>query len=207
VLKFQEMPKHLLFDFGVVLIPIDQSLSYDAFEKLGAHEELAQQNELFEKLERGDLNNDEFLKSIQPFFFRKNIFKKDLAEAWNAMCYEPIPEENIQLLKKLSRQHSLYLVSNTNAMHIQKIKDLCGPFKYKQFTSLFEHVYYSHEMGSRKPESAFFQKVLKEQKLDPADCLFIDDREENVKAAKKLGINSKLFNPEKDDLGEVVISS
>lgn len=198
------MPKHLLFDFGVVLIPIDQSLTYEAFEKLGAREELALQNELFEKVERGDLDNDTFLKDLQPFFFRKNIFKKDLARAWNAMCYEPIPEENIQLLKKLKREHRLFLLSNTNGLHIQKIKALTGPFKYAQFRSLFEAIYYSHEMGCRKPEAAFFEKVLKEQDLKAEECLFIDDRAENIEAAEKLGIKSWLFNPKEDDLKELI---
>ncbi len=197
------MPKHLLFDFGVVIIPIDQSLSYTAFEKLGAFPELGDQSELFEKLERGDLSTDQFLESIQSFFFRKNIFKKDLAAAWNAMCYAPIPNDTLRLLKRLSRHYNLYLLSNTNAMHIQKIKDTCGPFQYRQFTSLFKGIHYSHEMGSRKPEASFFQQVLKKHKLKAEDCFFIDDREENVEAAQELGIETLLFNPETGSLEDL----
>lgn len=197
------MPKHLFFDFGAVLIPIDQSLTYKAFEKLGAQEALAQQGELFNQLERGELSSSDFLSAIQPYFFRKNIFKNDLAKAWNAMCFIEIPDEHLNLLKRLSKTFTLHLLSNTNAMHIEKIQELCGPFKYKQFISLFESVYFSHEMGSRKPEAAFFKKVLKEQDLKAEDCYFIDDREENVAAAEKLGIETWHFDPETNDLRDL----
>lgn len=197
------MPKHLFFDFGAVLIPIDQSLTYKAFEKLGAKEALAQQGELFNQLERGELSSSDFLSAIQPYFFRKNIFKNDLAKAWNAMCYIEIPDEHLNILKRLSKTYTLHLLSNTNGMHIEKIQELCGPFKYKQFISLFESVYFSHEMGSRKPEAAFFEKVLKEQNLKAEECYFVDDREENVAAAEKLGIETWHFDPETNDLRDL----
>jgi len=198
------MPKHLLFDFGQVLIPIDTELSYAAFEKLGAKEDLADQNETFAKMERGDLSKDEFLGALQPFFFRKNIFKNDLAEAWNALCYAPIPAEHFDLLKKLKRKgHKLFLLSNTNALHIAKIKELCGPFNYKQFLKLFDGIYYSHEMGTRKPEVEFYQKVLETESISAEDCFFVDDREENIQAAEALGMETWLLDPEEDSVMDI----
>lgn len=198
------MAKILLFDFGAVLIPIDPKLSYNAFKDLGAKAELENQDELFHQLERGDLNTDEFLSALQPFFFRKNIFKKDLAAAWNALCHEPIPSENIDLLKRLRKKgYKLYLLSNTNELHLQKIKANSGRFRYAKFLKQFDGIYFSHEMGHRKPEPAFYKKVLKEAKLKAADCYFIDDREENVEAARKLGIESYLFNPKKEKIADI----
>lgn len=192
------MPKDLLLDFGAVLIPINQELSYDAFAHLGAKEELADQSELFEQMERGELSSDEFCQALRPYFFRKKIFKKDLCEAWNALCYAPIPEENIRSLKRLRKKYRLHLVSNTNELHLQKIKSLCGPFQYKQFLKLFSSVYFSHEHGHRKPEKAFFEKIMQEQGLEIEDCFFVDDRMENIKAAKKMGIKTWHFNPQED---------
>lgn len=194
------MPKDLLLDFGAVLIPIDQDLSYQAFEELGAKDELAIQNELFDSFERGELTNDDFLEALKPFFFRKKIFKKDLADAWNALCYSPIPSEHIYLLKRLKRKYRLHLVSNSNGLHIEKIKSLCGPFDFKLFLKQFTSVNFSHEMGHRKPEREFYEKVITEQNLKVEDCLFVDDRKDNIKTAKKLGIPVWHFNAEEDDI-------
>lgn len=194
------MPKDLLLDFGAVLIPIDQNLSYQAFEEMGAKEELAKQSEIFDRFERGEMSKDEFLSALQPFFFRKKIFKKDIAEAWNALCYSRIPSEHLNLLKRLKRKYRLHLVSNSNELHIEKIKRLCGPFDYKSFLKLFDSVNFSHEMGRRKPEPAFYEKVIEEQKLDVKDCLFIDDRKDNIKAAKKMGLPVWHFDIEEDDI-------
>ncbi len=199
------MPNNLLFDFGAVLIPIDAKLSYKAFEALGAKVELEKQEELFHKVERGQLDSRAFLSALQPFFFRKNIFKKDLAAAWNALCYEPIPSENIALLKSLRKKgYKLYLLSNTNELHLQKIKANSGRFDYAQFLKQFDGIYFSHEVGHRKPEPAFYKQVLKKEKLKADDCFFIDDREENIEAAEKLGIKSWHFDPAKDKLSDIL---
>lgn len=197
------MAKHLLFDFGAVLIPIDTALSHKAFEQLGAKAELEDQNELFHQMEKGELCADAFLEKLRPFFFRKNIFKPDLAAAWNAMLQEAIPAEHIRLIQQLKKDHQVYLLSNTNNLHIQRIKALCGPFNYKQFTAQFNQVYYSHEMGLRKPDPAFFEAVLEKENIQAADCFFIDDREDNIEAAKALGMQCWHFDPEQDSLQDL----
>ena len=197
------MIKHLLFDFGAVLIPIDTALTQAAFEKLGAKRELEDQSKLFHQMERGDLSEDEFLKALRPFFFRRNIFKPDLAKAWNALIPGAIPAENIRLLSQLKKQYSLYLLSNTNSLHIRRIKNLSGPFDYKQFIDQFNGVFYSHEMGHRKPEAAFFESVLEKENLAPEDCFFVDDREDNIAAAEALGIKGWHFNPKEDSILDI----
>ncbi len=194
------MPKDLLFDFGAVLIPIDEELSYQAFAELGAQEDLAKQSDTFDRFERGELSKKAFLSALKPYFFRKKIFSKDLADAWNALCYAPIPDEHIRLLKRLKKNYGLHLLSNSNELHIEKIKALCGPFKFKQFINLFDSVNFSHELGHRKPEAEFYEKVLKTAKLKAEDCYFIDDRKENIKAAKKFGIASWHFKVEEDSI-------
>jgi len=194
------MIKNILFDFGAVLIPIKEDKTRKAFKELGAHESLGQQTELFEKLERGEISSDEFLTSLQAFFFRKTILKTDLAKAWGALCFEAIPSDNIRLIKRMSKDYSCFLLSNTNALHLEKIKSNSGRFSYHQFMKSFKACYLSHEMATRKPEKAFYQKVLDEQDLQAEECLFIDDREENIEAAKALGLKTWHFDTKKDNI-------
>jgi HAD superfamily hydrolase (TIGR01509 family) len=203
-LKTEAMIKNIFFDFGAVLIPIDEMKTRRAFEELGALPALAQQDELFQQLERGEVKEDEFLKSISSFFFRKTILKRDLAKAWNALCHEAIPAESIRLVRQLSKKYDCYLLSNTNPLHLAQIKENSGRFAYKKFMDSFKDLYLSHEMGSRKPENAFYEKVLKDHELDPEECFFVDDREENIEAAKALGIKTWHFNPKKDSIQKIV---
>lgn len=198
------MVKNLIFDFGAVLIPIDEEKSEKAFTDLGALPELKEQTSLFKDLETGKLSGTEFAKSLQPYFFRKKIMGRDIAQAWNAICYTAIPEETINFLKTLNKKgYNLFLLSNTNALHISEIKKHSGPFTYNTFLKQFTKVYYSHEVGLRKPDKKIFELVLKENELTAEQCFFTDDKAENVKAARKMGINTFHFLPDEHDLSRL----
>jgi glucose-1-phosphatase len=66
------------------------------------------------------------------------------------------------------------------------------------FYRCFEKVYYSHEMGMRKPEEAIFNFILKKHDLSPRRTLFVDDKKENTDAAAALGINVWNLQPDED---------
>ena len=55
-------------------------------------------------------------------------------------------------------------------------------------------MYLSHEIGVRKPNIEAFQFILKQQKLNPNEVLFIDDSPQHIEDAKKLGINTYHLN-------------
>jgi len=196
------MVKNILFDFGAVLIPIDQSLTNEAFKELGANEDLINQNKIFHTYEKGEISTDEFLNKIRPFFFRK-IFKPDLAKAWNALLPEPIPDENIRLIQRLKKEYQLFLLSNTNELHINSIKETTGMFSYSKFIRQFDHVYYSYEMGMRKPNKNIFQKVIKNQKIKPEETLYVDDNKANIATGESLGFKTWHFDPEADSILQI----
>ena len=66
--------------------------------------------------------------------------------------------------------------------------------KFFPSLSTFEHLIYSCDYGSIKPELAIFRTCLELLKVDPQHILYLDDRAENVEAATRLGINSVLFD-------------
>jgi len=200
------MIQNIIFDFGNVLIPIEPRRTEKAFTQLGASPSLWEQTELFQKLEIGQIEPKAFLTAIQPHFFRKTILTRDIRAAWNALL-DPLPEENIQLLKKYRPNYRLFLLSNTNALHIDHIRETAGPFLYRQFYRQFEKVYYSQEVGLRKPEADMYRKVLEENQLKPEETLFIDDKTENTVAAEALGISVwhlKTGREKISDLGKVL---
>ena len=59
---------------------------------------------------------------------------------------------------------------------------------------VFDKHFFSCEIGMSKPDPGIYVHCLKELDIDPDQCLFIDDSEENVVAARKFGINSLLYS-------------
>ena len=63
-------------------------------------------------------------------------------------------------------------------------------YAYASLNDLFEKTYYSHTSGMRKPNTNFFEHIIKENRLKASGTLFIDDYIENIEAAKQLGLNT-----------------
>ncbi|KAH9034152.1 phosphatase yihX [Lactarius hengduanensis] len=59
---------------------------------------------------------------------------------------------------------------------------------------IFERIFTSAAAGMRKPELCFFKFVLDQIKAEPSSVVFVDDRSENVLAARSLGMNGIVFD-------------
>ena len=56
------------------------------------------------------------------------------------------------------------------------------------FSTLFEHTYYSHEIGLRKPDKEIFEFIVNKESLHVKETLFIDDLKANVNGAIQAGL-------------------
>ena len=103
-----------------------------------------------------------------------------------------IPKERIVLIRKLALKYNVFLLSNTNEIHLTHInKYLFDTYGITTINSLFKKAYFSHEIGFRKPNPEIFEFVLNENNLNPSETLFVDDSIEHIQSAKQLGINTK----------------
>ena len=85
------------------------------------------------------------------------------------------------------------LLSNTNQKHSDYFNILFrDQTNYNHPSELFDHLFYSHEMKDRKPNSSIFLSVLKSLTISPDEAYFIDDKLENIEAAQSMGIESFL---------------
>ena len=192
------MLENIIFDLGGVLLNIDMNQTRMAFARLGWKEEdwkgvNHRGNLIFENLEIG-------LDS--PVQFRENIRQilpscptdGEIDFAWNAMLLD-FPIEIVNYLISLKSKYRLFLLSNTNELHVQRFKDIFeGSFGYS-IDQLFEKCYYSHEIGHRKPNSEAFTVVLEDAGLDPKKTLFVDDLKPNTETAEKLGMKALHIEP------------
>lgn len=88
----------------------------------------------------------------------------------------------IQNLKK--NNYTLYLLSNFDK---ESYKQLFG--KYPEIFKLFEHIIISADIQMLKPYHNIYNHLLEKYHIKPAECLFIDDQQENIHGAQKVGIH------------------
>jgi putative hydrolase of the HAD superfamily len=192
------MIKNIVFDFGDVFINLDKEATFVALAKLGVEEITDEMLTIAKKYEVGAIPTEAFVSFFQKEF---SIANDQLIDAWNAILLE-FPKRRLQFLKDLaaSKKYRLFLLSNTNELHISWIQEDWGLSLYNEFKSCFEHFYLSHEIRLRKPNADIYEYVLKENNLVAAETYFVDDTEENTVAAEKLGIKVWNINPEKEDV-------
>jgi putative hydrolase of the HAD superfamily len=98
------------------------------------------------------------------------------------------PLRRLEFLQKLTKKYRLFLLSNTDSIHIDTFERDNGLSFTRDFYMCFEKVYFSFEMGMRKPDAEIFEYLIKNHELSPKRTLFIDDKKENTDAALLLGL-------------------
>lgn len=191
--------RHIILDFGGVIINIDYKKTEEAFVNLGITDfaerySQLQQTEIFDRLETGRSGRADFIAALQQIA-GAHITEDQIVTAWNAMLLD-IPLRRLQILQQLQLHFDLFLLSNTNEIHEEafnkKLKTLCG---FNSMGVFVDKVYYSHRVGMRKPDAAIFRMILEQNSLDPAKTLFVDDSPQHIEGAKALGIQTILLEP------------
>lgn len=192
------MIKNIIFDFGDVFINLDKigarNNALNLFEIDEFPDEVHAINTLYEQ---GLMTTDEFLE-----FYLNNFPDHDrdtLLDSWNSILVD-FPLHRLEFLEQLAtdKKYKLILLSNTNDLHMSWVKENIN--FYEEFKALFDAFYLSHEIQLRKPNSSIYEFVLKENNIQAKESLFIDDTEENITSAAKLGIHTWHINPETDDV-------
>lgn len=176
------MIKHIIFDWGNVIEPDSNLEGAKILVKKYNVNMIELYNEL-SKLEPYYSAGEEG----QPFFdhFEKkyNIPRDELEVALNAPHYRNKMKE---LLEELHKKFKLYILSNQMSYRTTYIKE-------HEDIHFFDKLFFSSEIMFIKPDARAFQHVLREINAKPEECIFIDDLEKNVDAARELGIDGILF--------------
>lgn len=205
----QKNIKNIIFDLGGVLLNINYLLTEKAFVELGIKNfnmvySKAKQSSLFDRFETGKISAHLFRNELRKYLPKK-VSDKEIDSAWNAMLLD-FPSERAKLLKELKTNYRIFLLSNTNEIHINAFEQiLISSFGSAIFEQLFEKYYYSNRIGLRKPDAACFEYVLQQNQLNPAETLFIDDSEQHVAGAILCGLNT-IHLKETETINEVLKS-
>ena len=196
------MIKNIIFDFGDIFINLDKHATYREMDELGVSEISDKMIAVYHQYEKGLMTTDDFINFYHDKF---GIKKEDLINAWNAILLD-FPKERLDFLKEISasKKYRLFLLSNTNDLHIKWVQNSVGEVFYQEFKNNFEQFYLSHEINLRKPDSEIYEFVLNENNLIADETLFVDDLKENTDSARKLGIHVWNLIPKKEDVTELL---
>ncbi|TAE47850.1 MAG: HAD family phosphatase [Cytophagales bacterium] len=203
------MIRNLIFDLGHVIIDLNEQAAKDALQQLGEQASIEayaisdKKPEFLNDFEKGFLTNDEFRNMFRNFL-QTNNNDEQLDKVWNAILGD-FPLERLTLIDELNQQkkYRTFLLSNTNAIHIPEVENILRKNSQNQYTTLqtlFEKVYYSQEMGMRKPDAKIYEQVLKDNDLKAEETVFFDDNFENIQSAKSIGINAILIIPKEKEI-------
>lgn len=195
------MIKNIVFDFGDIFINLDKKLFAEELQKIHISQESEEMLPILQQYEMGLVSTDEFLTFFEE---RLHVSQDKVKRAWNSILLD-FPKERLRFIQNLSesKKYRLFLLSNTNDLHISWIQKNWGMELYNAFKICFEQFYLSHEINLRKPNNNIYEFVLTSNDLAPKETLFIDDTKENTDAAKALGIHIWNLKPGKEDVLEL----
>lgn len=182
------MIKTLLFDNNGVLTTNDNEGTYQnlaTFFGVSTQDLRPKQDSIAVDLDKGKITTDEFYELMQ----KQMGVNKDLTEIRKVHLGSYKSKVAVKdYVKTLKGRYELALLTNfgdafDDANQSWKLEEIFEPNK----------IFVSCKVGMIKPHNDFFDFALAKLKKQPEEVAFIDDKEENVEAARRMGMKGILF--------------
>lgn len=184
------MVRAVLFDLGKVIVPFDFMIGYRALEaECGLTPETIRrriaETGLVPQLETGLVDPREFVDRLCAGLGVRLSYPR-FCEIWSSIFSRQtlIPDS---FLKHLHGKYRLVLVSNTNAIHFEMIRENYPLLRH------FDALILSYEVQAMKPSPRIFEAAVRAAGCLPEECFFTDDIPEYVEAARAQGIDACVF--------------
>lgn len=193
------MVNTVIFDFGKVLSNYDtdiflRKLQDDTGKDIGLLRELIYSTDITKRADKGVITEQEFYDEVRQNCGLK-LSQEDFIDAFNQV-FTPI-ELVHDLIRKLKGEYRLGLLSNASEWIFE------SEIRTLDIYPLFDAVTISYQLNRLKPEAEIFHDILDKLDRAPEECVFIDDRPENIEAANELGMKGIVFESPKQMLSEL----
>ncbi|MGA2268395.1 MAG: HAD family phosphatase [Bryobacteraceae bacterium] len=184
------MYKAVIFDLGKVLVYFDFQRGFQALEGFCPHTaaEIRQRlaaTDLVERFETGLIEPHDFVADLSRILDLDVEYDR-FCRLWSSIFTDPlIPEA---MLEGLAARYRLLLLSNTNAIHFEMIRE-----NYPLLLRHFHERILSYEVHAMKPRREIFQAAMERSGCRPEECFYTDDIAAYVEAAQRLGIDAVQF--------------
>ena len=189
------MIRCILSDLGKVLIFFDNNIFFKKIAKNCpfTHEEIRELTfshfYLVESFDRGELSPEEFYKQVTEKLKARIDYDRFYSIYNDVFSLNP---PVFKLMKRLKENYKIVLLSNTDVMRFDFIKN-----RFPEIMIFVEYVL-SYQVGFINPHPQIYKEALKKVAAEAGECVFIDDREENIEEAERLGISGMLLEPQTD---------
>jgi|SRR5689334_1527246 glucose-1-phosphatase len=184
------MHKAIIFDLGKVLVHFDFRIAYRAMAPFCAHApesipKLLSGTGLVERYETGLIESPDFVAEISRILDLRVEYGEFRSIFCSIFSDVLIPES---MLESLARRYRLILLSNTNALHVEVLRE-----KYGHLLRHFHHKVLSHEVHAMKPQPEIYRAAIDAAGCRPEECFYTDDIAQFVEGARTLGIDAVRF--------------
>lgn len=187
----------IIFDLCGPLVTIDVRLINTRFWKYGVlnadpYMDLVRSG-VVEQADAGRISNEEFFDHVRRVL-NTPLTDWQISDAWNAL----VTGYRHDMLRMAERAHSMglktFVLSNSDRINAAWFNDCLKKEMGTDFLArAFTDIYYSCNLGLRKPSAEIFNKVLELNNLTPDEVLFIDDTQRHCAGAESVGIHSLFF--------------
>ncbi|MGN0521681.1 MAG: HAD family hydrolase [Eubacterium sp.] len=193
--------KNIILDMGNVLLDYNPDIPLNAFCSCEESKRIIKK-ELFEGPEwiQGDLGlitNEERYNGVSrrvPNCYHCEL--KECVDKWD-ICMTPIEgaKEFCNYIKL--KGYKIFILSNASS-------DFYNYFPKYFDIAFFDGIVVSSDLHIIKPDYGIYEYLLKTYSLDPKECLFIDDRADNINGAKRLGIQCFQFKNDFNSIKDIL---
>jgi putative hydrolase of the HAD superfamily len=181
--------KTLIFDLGRVLVYFDFARAYRALESYCpcAAAEMPKRlftTDLVQRLETGRISPRDFHAGFSQLI-KLDLDYERFCVIWTSIFTHALLPES--LLENLSKRYRLVLLSNTNPIHFEMIREAYPHLKH------FHDLTLSYEVGALKPEEAIYRAALERAGCQAEECFYTDDIPQFVEGGRRAGMDAVQF--------------
>ncbi len=182
--------KALIFDLGKTLVQFDFARGYRALEGLCPHPaaEIPRRlagTGLVEKFETGLVEPRDFVEQMSGALELRVDYGR-FCEIWGSIFLDTLVPDS--LLEALHARYRLVLLSNTNALHFEFIRE-----RYAPLLRHFDGFVLSYEVKSMKPQPGIYRAAIETAGCRAGECFYTDDIPAYVEGARAQGIDAVQF--------------
>lgn len=186
--------KYLVFDLGGVIMDISYEQALQRFAEIGVEKperflDPYHQAGFFGDLEEGLISAEDFRRQLSAAIGRE-LTLEECAHGWRGYCVGVPPAKLATLRRLREKGYRLFLLSNTNPFMMQWARSDEFDGQGGSLDSYFDALYLSYECRVMKPAREIFEMMLQGEGCRAEEALFIDDSENNCRAAEALGIRT-----------------